>query len=126
MCLYSKEVSLIQFTQPLVLSAAVRKIISQILLSGMEKMPIWPDTHSLMKKCLYEGMCQKFGPVRKLLSLLVGPPVLVPTGGAIFERFADSGRFITPRLRCSTGPWTLQRANRERIATSELDFWWRI
>ena len=63
----------------------------------MEKMPIWPGMHSLMNKCLYEPMCQMFGPLRKLFRLLVGPPVLVLTGGAIFERFADIGSFIPPR-----------------------------
>ena len=76
-------------------------------------MPTWPRTHSQVNKCLYEPMCQKFLPVRKLLRLLVGPPLLVPTAGAICEQFADSGSFIPPPVRCSAGPGTLQRTKRE-------------
>ena len=75
-------------------------------------MPTWPGMHSQVNKCLYERMCQKFWAVRKLLRLLVGPPVVVPTAGAICEHFADSGSFIPPRSDARTGPGTLQRTKR--------------
>ena len=67
-------------------------------------MPIWPRMQSLMNKRLYEALCQKFGPVRKLLWLLVGPPVLVGSAGAICERFADIGGFIPPHRPMLTRP----------------------
>ena len=51
---------------------------------------------SLMNKRLYEALCQKFGPERKLLWSLVEPRVLVGSAGAICERFADIGGFIPP------------------------------
>ena len=125
MCLYSKEVPLIPFTQPLVLSAAVRKIISQIHLLVVEKMPIWPGTHILMNKSLHKQMCQNFGAVRKLLRFLVGPPVSVLTGGAICERLPTAAVSFHPIGRCSAGPGTLQSAKTENC-DGELDFWWRI
>ena len=89
-------------------------------------MPTWPGTHSLVNKCLHEPMCQKFLPVRKLLRLLVGPPLLVPTAGAICEQFADSGSFIPPRSDALPAPGRY-RERRERITTSEFHFcWWML